>query len=82
MVTQAELDRLEADLTAVRAQMGVDREDALRRVGELQDHAAELRERAVTSGSPYEPAVACVHELLGSLRRGLEVTGELRRMAA
>ncbi|MCC7407179.1 MAG: hypothetical protein IT442_03855 [Phycisphaeraceae bacterium] len=75
MVTQADVDRLQKELEQMRTTLLRDRAAVRASIDGLIDRAGQLRDDA--AGGKFEPAIASVHGLLISLRRGLAAQAAL-----
>lgn len=69
MITQIEVDQLQADLERLRTTLARDRVVSHGELNRLIDKADDLRSEAL--GTNYEPSIRVVHDLLVSLSRGV-----------
>lgn len=69
MITQNQVDGLRSELEQLRSTLVRDRRAASVQIDALIDRATNLRNQA--EGTGYEPSIQAVHDLLGSLRRGV-----------
>ena len=79
MVTQADIDHVEAELQQLRTLLMTSRERVRPRLEALVNRTEELQQ--VGQGSVFLPTIINVHKLLLSFQRGFEVNDTLRKMA-
>lgn len=78
MVTQADIDHVEAELQQLRTLLMTSRERVRPRLEALVDKTEQLQQDG--EGSVYLPTINNVHMLLLSFQRGFEVNDKLRKM--
>jgi len=77
--TQHDVEQLQSELEQLRALMIRDREAATDQINALMQRARSMREES--EGGQFEVAVRCVHDLLTSLKRGLDAQRSVTRTA-
>jgi peptidoglycan hydrolase CwlO-like protein len=79
MVTQADIDHVEAELQQLRTLLMTSRERVRPRLEALVDRTEQLQQDG--EGSVYLPTINNVHKLLLSFQRGFEVNDKVRKMS-
>ena len=79
MVTQADIDHVEAELQQLRTLLMTSRERVRPRLEALVDKTEQLQQDG--QGSVYLPTINNVHKLLLAFRRGFEVNDTVRKMS-
>ncbi len=80
MVEPKDVKQLQAELEALRANLASSRESLREELDGLIERSGQMRERS--AGGKFEPAVTVIHELLLSLRRGIEAQQRMAKQAA
>ena len=78
MVTQSDIDHIEAELQQLRTLLMTSRERVRPRLEALVDKTEQMQLDG--AGSVYLPTINNVHKLLLSFQRGFEVNDKVRKM--